>query len=63
MYYPPFEGAAEAGVAAVMCSYNMLDGEYSCEHNSTLNTDLRDRLGFEGYVMSDWGATHSLSMP
>lgn len=46
-----------------MCSYNLLDGEYSCEHNSTLNTDLKHRLGFEGYVMSDWGATHSLSMP
>ena len=63
MYYPPFEGAIEAGVGSVMCSYNRLNDTYSCENNSTLNTDLRDRLGFKGYVMSDWGATHSVSIP
>lgn len=63
MYYPPFEGAIEAGVGSFMCSYNKLDDTYSCENNSTLNTDLRERLGFKGYVMSDWGATHSVSIP
>jgi len=63
MYYPPFEGAIEAGVGSFMCSYNRLDDTYSCENNSTLNTDLRERLGFKGYVMSDWGATHSVSIP
>lgn len=62
MYYPPFEGAIEAGVGSLMCSYNLINGIYSCENNSTLNTDLRDRLGFKGYVMSDWGATHSVSI-
>jgi len=62
MYYPPFEGAIEAGVGSVMCSYNLVDGVYSCGNNSTLNTDLRERLGFKGYVMSDWGATHSLAL-
>jgi len=62
MYYPPFEGAIEAGVGSVMCSYNLVDGVYSCANNSTLNTDLRERLGFKGYVMSDWGATHSLAL-
>lgn len=62
MYYPPFEGAIEAGVGSVMCSYNLVNGTYSCENNSTLNTDLRERLGFKGYVMSDWGATHSMSI-
>ena len=63
MYYPPFEGAIEAGVASVMCSYNKVNGNWSCENNSTLNTDLRERLGFEGWVMSDWSATHSVSIP
>jgi beta-glucosidase len=62
MYYPPFEGAIEAGVGSVMCSYNKINGKWSCENNSTLNTDLRERLGFKGYVMSDWGATHSVSI-
>jgi beta-glucosidase len=63
LYYPPFEGAIEAGVASIMCSYNKVNGHYSCENNSTLGIDLRERLGFEGWVMSDWGATHSLSIP
>ena len=63
MYYPPFEGAIEADVASIMCSYNLVNGNWSCENNSTLNTDLRERLGFKGWVMSDWSATHSMSMP
>ena len=45
MYLPPFAGAIDAGVGSVMCSYNKIGGRWSCEHNQTLNTDLRDRLG------------------
>ena len=37
-------------------------GNWSCGNHDTLVTDLKGRLGFEGYVMSDWGATHSTSM-
>jgi beta-glucosidase len=55
-YYPPFEGAIKAGVGSVMCAYNKINGEYACENENTLNRDLRERLGFKGYVMSDWGA-------
>lgn len=62
IYYPPFEGTIEAGVGSFMCSYNRVNDAYACENNSTLNTDLRETLGFEGFVMSDWGATHSLSV-
>ena len=62
MYYPPFEGAIEAGVGSVMCSYNLVNGVHACENNSTMNTDLRTKLGFKGYVMSDWGATHSMAL-
>jgi beta-glucosidase len=62
MYYPPFEGAIEAGVGSFMCSYNLVNGEHACQNNSTLNTDLRERLGFKGYVMSDWGATHAVAV-
>lgn len=62
MYYPPFEAAIEAEVGSFMCSYNLINTFWSCENNQTLNTDLRERLGFKGYVMSDWGATHSTSV-
>lgn len=62
MYYPPFEGAIEAGVGSFMCSYNKINNTYSCENNMTLATDLKERLGFNGWVMSDWGATHSTSI-
>ena len=60
MYYPPFEGAIEAGIASVMCSYNKINNVYSCENPTTLG-ELK-HLGFHGFVMSDWGATHSMSI-
>jgi len=61
MYYPPFEGAIEGGIGSMMCSYNRLNGTYSCENPVTLG-HLKNELGFKGFVMSDWGATHSASM-
>ncbi|EOD29796.1 hypothetical protein EMIHUDRAFT_468499 [Emiliania huxleyi CCMP1516] len=54
LYYPPFEGAIAAGVGSAVCS--------SCENPETLQRDLKERLGFRGWVMSDWGATHSMSL-
>jgi beta-glucosidase len=62
IYYPPFEAAAAAGVGSIMCSYNKIRGTWSCENPETLQRDLKERLGFKGWVMSDWGATHSTSM-
>lgn len=64
MYYPPFMGAIQAGVGSVMCSYNKIYGKWSCENPDTLAGDLKSAqgLGFKGYVMSDWGATHSTSI-
>ena len=62
MYYPPFKGAIKAGVGSFMCSYNKINGNWSCENPTTLAHDLKEKLGFEGYVMSDWGATHSTSI-
>ena len=38
---------------------NRINGDYSCGNNETLATDYKARAGFEGWVMSDWGATHS----
>ena len=68
MYYPPFEGAIAAGVGSVMCSYNRIQPEgstsvaWACENPATL-ADLKQDLNFTGFVMSDWGATHSTSLP
>ena len=45
-----------------MCSYNKINGFYSCENNSTLNTMLRDYIKAEGFVVSDFSATHSTSI-
>ena len=62
IYLPAFEAAVkEAGVWAVMCAYNRLNGIYACEHPGLLDKTLRGAWGFQGLVMSDWGATHSLA--
>ncbi|MHA6670369.1 beta-glucosidase [Homoserinimonas sp. A447] len=60
LYLLPFEMAIqEANLASVMCSYPRLNGTFACENDQLLNDWLRDDLGFDGYVMSDRGATHS----
>lgn len=43
----------------VMCSYNMVDGTYLSDHKRLLNDILRDEWGFEGLVMTDWGASNN----
>jgi len=59
IYYPAFQAAVNADVGSVMCSYNRINNTYACENNQTLNSDLKEYMGFQGWVMSDWGATHS----
>ena len=60
IYLPPFRAAVEqAGVGAVMCSYNLINSVHASE-NHYLNIEvLRDMWGFEGILMSDWTATYS----
>ncbi len=48
-----------SNAGAVMCSYNLVNGEYACENNYLLNEVLKKDFGFQGFVVSDWGATHS----
>jgi beta-glucosidase len=60
IYLPGFEGAVDAGVGAVMCSYNRVNAVYACENKELLTDVLRTRFGFEGWVMTDWFARHSL---
>jgi beta-glucosidase len=59
MYSTAFGGAVEAGVLSVMCSYNRINVVWSCENPVTLNGELKTAYNFSGWVMSDWGATHS----
>jgi beta-glucosidase len=55
-----FEIAMETGDPhSVMCSYNLVNGTHACENSYLLTDVLRRDWGFKGYVMSDWGATHS----
>lgn len=59
IYLRSFEYAVKEGKPrTLMCSYNKVNGEYCCEDKKYLNDILRDEWGFEGLVMSDWGATN-----
>lgn len=42
-----------------MCSYNQINNSYACQNSKLLNNLLKDELGFQGFVMSDWQAQHS----
>lgn len=59
LYLWPFADAVKSGMASVMCSYNRINQTYGCENSKLLNGVLKGELGFQGYVVSDWGATHS----
>jgi beta-glucosidase len=49
----------ESNPGAVMCAYNKINGVYACEDDYSLNEVLNKELGFKGFVISDWGGTHS----
>ena len=56
-----FEIAIKQGrPGSVMCSYNRLNGTYACENPLLLTDVLKRDWGYKGWVMSDWGAVHSL---
>jgi beta-glucosidase len=44
-----------------MCAYNRINNKYACENEHTLNDMLKGYANFSGFVVSDWGATHSTS--
>ena len=48
-----------ADPSAVMCSYNLVEGNYACENDYLLKDVLKKDFNFKGWVISDWGATHS----
>ena len=52
-------GLQESDAAAVMCSYNRAWGDYACENKYLLTDLLKKDWNFKGFVLSDWGGTHS----
>jgi beta-glucosidase len=52
-------GLQESDAAAVMCSYNRVNGDYACENKYLLTDVLKKDWNFKGFVLSDWGGTHS----
>ncbi|MCU1251566.1 MAG: glycoside hydrolase family 3 domain protein [Edaphobacter sp.] len=50
---------AIADPSGVMCSYNLVESHYTCENDYLLNQVLKKDFKFKGFVLSDWGATHS----
>lgn len=60
IYLAAFEGAIKKEKPwTVMCSYNKINGTYAAQNHKYLTEVLRDEWGFDGYVMSDWGAVNS----
>jgi beta-glucosidase len=57
-----FQFAIEDGQpASVMCAYNKVNGRHACENPNLLTSVLRSDWGWKGWVMSDWGAVHSVA--
>ena len=52
-------GLRESNAAAVMCSYNRVNGDYACENKYLLTDVLKKDWNFKGFVLSDWQGTHS----
>jgi len=53
-------GVQDSAIAAVMCSYNRLNGDYACENKYLLTDLLKKDWNFKGFVLSDWQGTHSM---
>jgi len=54
-------GLRESNIAAVMCSYNRVNGDFACEHKYLLTDVLKKDWNFKGFVLSDWQGTHSVA--
>lgn len=59
IYAWPFAESVRAGVASVMCSYNQVNNSYACQNSKLMNGVLKDEMGFQGFVQSDWLAQRS----
>jgi beta-glucosidase len=55
----PNNFTVRAGVASVMCSYQMVNNSYACQNSKLMNGILKDEMGFQGFIQSDWLAHRS----
>jgi beta-glucosidase len=61
IYLPQFEAAVtQAHTATIMCSYNMLGGQYACENTHLLQDILHGQWGFQGYALADYLGAHNV---
>lgn len=61
-YLKPFEIVCKkSNPTSVMCAYNKLNGVWCSENKYLLNTILREEFGYDGMIVSDWGAVHNSS--
>lgn len=60
VFLPPFARAVEAGVATVMTAYGSIDGTPFTASEKSLKTILKEELGFDGFVVTDWDNVNSL---
>ena len=58
IYLPAFKACVDAGVGSLMSAYNKLNGKPSAMNDDLLTGILRDEWGFDGFVVSDWGASY-----
>jgi beta-glucosidase len=59
VYLEPYRAAVEAGAATLMSSFNSINGVPATANPFTLTQILRKEWGFDGFVVSDWGAVAS----
>ena len=60
LYLPGFEAAFKAGAASTMAAYNKTNGFWNAENQANLTGILREELGWNGFVVSDWHANRSV---
>ena len=59
-YLQPFKTCVrDVGVGSIMCSYNQINNSYACQNSHLQNYILKNELGFQGFIVSDWAAQHS----
>jgi beta-glucosidase len=59
LYLWPFQDAIRAGVMSAMCSYQRFNNSYGCQNSHLINRLLKQELGFQGFIVSDWSAQHT----